>query len=45
MNKKIIHDALILFAFTVVLGLLLGFVYEVKKETIAKLNYEKTQSA
>ena len=45
MNKKIIHDALILFAFTVVLGLLLGFVYEVTKEPIAKVNYEKTQAA
>ena len=24
MNKKIVHDALVLFAFTVVLGLILG---------------------
>lgn len=29
MNKKIVHDALILFAFTIVLGLLLGVVYGV----------------
>ena len=27
MNKKIVHDALVLFAFTVVLGLILGVVY------------------
>ena len=26
MNKKIVHDALVLFAFTVVLGLILGVV-------------------
>ena len=26
MNKKIVHDALVLFAFTIVLGLLLGVV-------------------
>lgn len=31
MNKKIVHDALILFAFTIVLGLLLGVVYGVTK--------------
>lgn len=45
MNKKIVHDALILFAFTVVLGLLLGVVYGVTKEPIEKVNYEKTQAA
>lgn len=45
MNKKIVHDALILFAFTVVLGLLLGVVYEITKEPIAQVNYEKTQAA
>lgn len=45
MNKKIVHDALVLFAFTVVLGLLLGVVYEITKEPIAKVNYEKTQEA
>ena len=28
MNKKIVHDALVLFAFTVVLGLILGVVYQ-----------------
>ena len=31
MNKKIVHDALILFAFTLVLGLLLGIVYGITK--------------
>ncbi len=45
MNKKIVHDALILFAFTVVLGLILGVVYNITKEPIAQVNYEKTQSA
>lgn len=45
MNKKIVHDAVILFAFTVVLGLLLGVVYEITKEPIAQVNYEKTQAA
>lgn len=45
MNKKIVHDALILFAFTVVLGLVLGVVYGVTKEPIDKVNYEKTQAA
>lgn len=45
MNKKIVHDALILFAFTVVLGLLLGVVYGITKAPIEKVNYEKTQAA
>ena len=35
MNKKIVHDALILTAFTLVLGLMLGVVYELTKEPIA----------
>lgn len=35
MNKKIVHDALILTAFTLVLGFLLGAVYEITKEPIA----------
>ena len=39
MNKKIVKDAMILFAFTVVLGLLLGIVNEITKEHIAKVNY------
>lgn len=45
MNKKIVHDALVLFAFTVVLGLLLGVVYGITKDPIDKVNYEKTQAA
>lgn len=45
MNKKVVHDALVLFAFTVVLGLLLGVVYGITKEPIEKVNYEKTQAA
>lgn len=45
MNKKIVHDALILFAFTIVLGLLLAVVYGITKEPIEKVNYEKTQTA
>ncbi len=45
MNKKIVHDALVLFAFTIVLGLLLGVVYGITKEPIDRVNYEKTQAA
>lgn len=45
MNKKIVHDALVLFAFTLVLGLLLGVVYGITKDPIDKVNYEKTQAA
>ena len=41
MNKKIVHDALILFAFTIVLGLLLGVVYGVTKPSIDKVNEER----
>ena len=36
MNKKIVHDALILFAFTIVLGLLLGVVYGVTKPCLCR---------
>ena len=36
MNKKIVHDALILTAFTLVLGLMLGVVYEITKEPIPR---------
>lgn len=45
MNKKIVHDALILTAFTLVLGLILGFVYEVTKDPIAKANEEAAKEA
>ena len=34
MNKRIVHDALILTAFTLVLGLILGIVYGVTKPRI-----------
>ena len=44
MNKKIVHDALVLFAFTVVLGLILGVVYGITKPSIDQVNYEKTQA-
>ena len=39
MNKKIVHDALVLFAFTVVLVLILGVVYGITKPSIDQLNY------
>ena len=42
MNKKIVHDALVLFAFTVVLGLILGVVYGITKGPIDQVNYEDT---
>lgn len=45
MNKKIVHDALILTAFTLVLGLLLGIVYGITKDPIAKADEEKTKAA
>ena len=34
MNKKIIHDALILTAFTLILGFILGTVYNITKGPI-----------
>ena len=40
MNKKIVKDAMILTAFTLVLGLILGVVNEITKGPIAKVNYE-----
>lgn len=45
MNKKIVKDAMILAAFTIVLGLLLGIVNEITKDPIAKVNYEIEQNA
>lgn len=45
MNKKIIHDALILTAFTLVLGFVLGLVYEITKEPIAAADAAKSQAA
>ena len=41
MNKKIVHDALILTAFTVVLGFVLGLVYGITKEPIAAADTAK----
>ncbi|NLK77147.1 MAG: RnfABCDGE type electron transport complex subunit G [Clostridiales bacterium] len=38
MNKKIVHDALVLTAFTLILGFILGAVNEITKEPIAKAN-------
>ena len=38
MNKKIVHDALILTAFTLILGFILGAVNEITKEPIAAAN-------
>lgn len=45
MNKKIIHDALILTAFTVILGFVLGLVYEVTKAPIAAADAATAQTA
>ncbi len=45
MNKKIVHDALVLTAFTLVLGLILGFVYEITKAPIEKANEETAREA
>lgn len=43
MNKKIVKEAMILTAFTLVLGLILGVVNEITKGPIAKVNYEAEQ--
>lgn len=45
MNKRIIHDALILTAFTLVLGLILGVVYGITKDPIDKANIAAAQKA
>lgn len=45
MNKKIVHDALILFAFTLVLGMMLGLVYGITKDRIEEQNNQKLQAA
>lgn len=45
MNKKIIHDALILTAFTLILGFALGLVYEITKEPIAAADAATAQAA
>lgn len=45
MNKKIVHDALILTAFTLVLGFLLGLVYAITKDPIAEVEAAKKKEA
>ena len=45
MNKKIVHDALILTVFTVVIGFILGLVYEITKDPIAKAEEATAQAA
>jgi electron transport complex protein RnfG len=45
MNKQIVHDALILTAFTLVLGLILGVVYGITKDPIDKANEETKREA
>ena len=45
MNKKIVHDALVLTAFTLVLGMLLGIVHEITKEPIEAANLAAAQAA
>ncbi len=45
MNKKIIHDALILTAFTLVLGFVLGLVYDITKAPIAAADAATAQAA
>ena len=45
MNKKIVHDAMILTAFTLVIGLILGMVYMITKPRIDAANLEAAQKA
>ncbi len=45
MNKRIVHDALVLTAFTLLLGLILGLVHEITKAPIAAANQATTQAA
>lgn len=45
MNKQIVHDALILTAFTLVLGLILGIVYGITKDPIDEANKAAEQAA
>jgi electron transport complex protein RnfG len=44
-TKKIVHDALILTAFTLVLGFLLGLVYEITKDPIEAASAATAQAA
>lgn len=45
MNKQIIHDALVLTAFTLVIGVILGAVYGITKAPIDKANEETKKEA
>ena len=45
MNKSLVKDALILTAITLIAGLMLGFVYQITKEPIAKAQAAATQAA
>lgn len=45
MNKQIVHDALILTAFTLVIGVILGAVYGITKAPIDKANEEAKKQA
>lgn len=45
MNKSLVKDALILFVITLVSGVLLGIVYEITKDPIAKAQEAATQAA
>ena len=45
MNKKIVHDAMILTACTLVIGLILGMVYMITKPRIDAANLEAAQKA
>jgi electron transport complex protein RnfG len=45
MNKQIVHDALILTAFTLVLGFILGVVYGITKDPIDKANEQTKREA
>ncbi len=45
MNKSLVKDALVLAAITLISGLLLGLVYQITKEPIAKAQAAATQAA
>ena len=45
MNKQIVHDALILTAFTLVIGVILGAVYGITKTPIDKANEQTKKEA
>ena len=45
MNKKIVHDALVLMAFSLVLGGILGAVYQITLPAITAAEEQKKQEA